>query len=162
LYSKSALDCTLLLGSGLAIAVDLLIPVIKNENELLFEYRMPMLARLPRVAQSELRAFLSGRDELPSDLREAYRMLRGGLQRAGQKDQFPRVNAVSSASREEGKTVTSISLAEAVARSGARLVLVDRDLRNPMLGAVFGVVRGRDGLPDLLRGNTTPAAALVD
>jgi capsular exopolysaccharide synthesis family protein len=156
-----AFACSLLLGTGLALAIDLINPVVKDENELLFVHRLPILARLPRVPQKALRRFLTSREELPSSLREAYRMLRGALAMAGPQGQFPRVILVSSASAAEGKSVTAIYLANVIARSGMNVILVDGDLRNPMLAAVFGAPAGRKGLTDLLRGTTTLDAALT-
>ena len=156
-----AFICSLLLGVGLALALEVLNPVIKDEEELLFGHRRPILARLPRVTQFEIRRFLTRRGELPPDLREAYRMLRGSLYGAGPNGSFPRVILVASAGLEEGKTVTSISLADAIARSGLSVILVDGDLRRPMLGAVYGVSAAPSGLPDLLRGTAKPEDTLV-
>jgi capsular exopolysaccharide synthesis family protein len=155
-----AFACSLLLGTGLALAIDLINPVVKDENELMFVHRLPILARLPRVPQKALRRFLTSSEELPSSLREAYRMLRGALNSAGPQG-HPRVILVSSASAGEGKSVTAIYLANMIARSGMNVILVDGDLRNPMLAAVFGAPAGRKGLPDLLRGTTTLDAALT-
>jgi capsular exopolysaccharide synthesis family protein len=156
-----AFICALLLGIGLALALEVLNPVIKDEEELLFGHRRPILARLPRVTQFEIRRFLTRRGELPPDLRESYRMLRGSLYAAGPNGSFPKVILVASAGLEEGKTVTSISLADAIARSGMSVILVDGDLRRPMLGAVYGVSAAPSGLPDLLRGTAKPEETLV-
>lgn len=156
-----ALVCSLLVGAAIALALEVLNPVIKDEDELLFVQRRPILARLPRVPQVEVRRFLARRGELSRDLHEAYRMLRGGLYAAGPSGTFPKVILVASAGPEEGKTVTSISLADAIARTGTSVILVDGDLRNPMLGAVYGVSAGRGGLPDLLRGTAKPEMTLV-
>jgi capsular exopolysaccharide synthesis family protein len=156
-----ALVCSLLLGLGLALAIDLINPVVKDENELLLVHRLPILGVIPRISQRELTQFLTSRRELPPNLREAYRMVRGALNGAGPDGSFPRVILVSSAGVEEGKTVTSIGLATAIARSGMSVILVDGDLRNPMLSAVFGASPGRVGLPGVLRGTTTAEGALV-
>ena len=156
-----AFICALLLGIGLALALEVLNPVVKDEEELLFGHRRPILARLPRVTQFEIRRFLTRRGELPPDLRESYRMLRGSLYAAGPNGTLPKVILVASAGLEEGKTVTSISLADAIARSGMSVILVDGDLRRPMLGAVYGVSAAPSGLPDLLRGTAEPEATLV-
>ena len=81
---------------------------------------------------------------------EAYRALRTNLQFVGT-GRPARVIAVSSAMPGEGKTTTSANLAVALAETGARVALVDADLRRPRVAAVMGL-EGAVGLSDLLVG----------
>ncbi|HEX7174436.1 MAG TPA: polysaccharide biosynthesis tyrosine autokinase [Pyrinomonadaceae bacterium] len=72
-----------------------------------------------------------------SALAESYRHLRTSvlLSRAGQP---PRTLLVSSSLPSEGKTTTSINTAISLAQTGARVVVVDADLRRPCLHRLFG------------------------
>ena len=64
-----------------------------------------------------------------------------------------RVVLVTSASRGEGKSTLSIQLAKRLARTGASTLLVDFDLRKPMLHHVFDLPRS-PGLSEFLRGES--------
>ncbi len=67
-----ALLASLLLGSGLAIALELANPKVTREEELLLEQRLPILARVPRMSKGVVQRYLAGREQLPGDVREAY------------------------------------------------------------------------------------------
>lgn len=69
---------------------------------------------------------------------EAFRTLRTNLQFLGV-DKPLRTYLVTSATPSEGKTTTSANLAVAFAQTGARVCLVDADLRRPTLAKVFGL-----------------------
>ena len=67
-----------------------------------------------------------------------------------------RVIAITSPGAGEGKTLTSINLAGALARGAdARVLLIDADLRRPTIAASLGIAdRSRGGLSDLVSGDT--------
>lgn len=81
---------------------------------------------------------------------EAMRELRTNLQFMNV-DSPPRVIVVSSPLPGDGKSTTAANLAITLAASGQRTILVDGDLRRPMVASVFGVV-GDVGLTDVLSG----------
>jgi capsular exopolysaccharide synthesis family protein len=144
-----ALFTALLLGTGAAVALELINPRVSREDELLFAQRLPILARVPRLRQQEARGYLAGRGPLPAEAWEAYRTLRanlaGGVDEAG----MPRSILVTSAIPGEGKTMTAVNLAITLASGGMRVVLVDGDLRRPMLATVFGLASPGSGFADL-------------
>ena len=70
---------------------------------------------------------------------EAYRQLRTNLQFVDV-DNPPRIIAVTSAIPGEGKTTTAINLAAALAEAGARVCLVEADLRRPSIAKALGLV----------------------
>lgn len=81
---------------------------------------------------------------------EAYRALRTNIQFVDT-GRPARVIGVSSALPGEGKTTTSANLAVTFAETGARVALVDADLRRPRIAAVMGL-EGAVGLSDVLVG----------
>jgi capsular exopolysaccharide synthesis family protein len=79
--------------------------------------------------------------EPKSIIAESYRAFRTSilLSRAGTP---PKVILVTSAVPQEGKTVTCINTAVVLAQKGARVLLVDCDLRRPRLHRAFGLTNG--------------------
>ncbi|HXY86386.1 MAG TPA: polysaccharide biosynthesis tyrosine autokinase [Gaiellaceae bacterium] len=156
-----ALVASALLGVGLALALELLNPRLKREEDLILGHRLPILARIPRMKQSAVTAFFTGTAPLPPDVREAYRIMRASLAVAGRDDGFPRSILITSAIPGEGKTMTAVNLAMSLADGGRRVVLVDGDLRRPMVATVFGLSPGRHGLAAVLLGEVGVEDALL-
>ncbi|HMR48016.1 MAG TPA: polysaccharide biosynthesis tyrosine autokinase [Arachnia sp.] len=81
---------------------------------------------------------------------ESIRALRTNLQYMDI-DNPPRVMVVTSALPGEGKSTVVANLANAIAQGGQRVVVVDGDLRRPMVAKTFDVLPGI-GLTDVLVG----------
>ena len=81
---------------------------------------------------------------------EAMRELRTNVQFMDI-DNPPRVIVVTSPLPGDGKSTTSSNLAIALASAGHRTVLIDGDLRRPMIATIFGLIEGA-GLTDVLAG----------
>ncbi|GAB3239109.1 polysaccharide biosynthesis tyrosine autokinase [Kineosporia babensis] len=81
---------------------------------------------------------------------EAFRTLRTNLQFADV-DSPPRVIVVTSPLPNEGKSTSACNLALTLALGGARVVLVDGDLRKPAVGRYLGISSGA-GLTTVLAG----------
>lgn len=73
-----------------------------------------------------------------SPISEAYRTLRTNLDFAGL-DRALKTLVVTSAGVGEGKSTTLANLAVVSAQAGRRVILVDADLRRPMLHQIFGL-----------------------
>ncbi|MFK0006916.1 polysaccharide biosynthesis tyrosine autokinase [Paenarthrobacter sp. NPDC090520] len=84
---------------------------------------------------------------------EAIRELRTNLQFMDV-DNPPRIIVVTSALPGEGKTTVIANLAQTIAASGQRVVVVDGDLRRPKLAKTFGLLTNV-GLTDVLIGRAT-------
>lgn len=69
---------------------------------------------------------------------EAFRVLRTNLQFMGLDKPLKSI-LVTSATPGEGKTTTAVNLAVAFAQTGARVCLVDADLRRPMVAKSLGL-----------------------
>jgi len=94
---------------------------------------------------------------------EAYRTLRTSILLSSW-GAPPKVLLVTSPLAQEGKTTTSVNTAIVLAQRGARVLMVDADLRRPSIHKAFGVPQ-RPGLSEYLTGNisecpTTPWAQL--
>lgn len=84
---------------------------------------------------------------------EAMRELRTNIQFMDV-DNPPRILVVTSPLPGDGKSTTSANLAVTLAASGQRVILVDSDLRRPMLAEIFGIVSDV-GLTDVLARRAT-------
>ena len=151
----------MLLSIAVAVALELRNPRFYDEDELLLEQRLPILARIPQMRERVLRRYLSGEEPLPAEVGEAYRTLRANLANVGRDRTFPDVILVTSAMPGEGKTLTSMNLALTIARSGQRVILLDGDLRRPMIASVFGVPAPRKGFASLVLGQAKVAEVLT-
>ncbi|MBR4557486.1 MAG: CpsD/CapB family tyrosine-protein kinase [Clostridiales bacterium] len=99
-------------------------------------------------------------DKLNFEGKEAYNLLRTNLMFATKRnDRNARVIGMTSSVHGEGKSLTIINLAYAIAESGRRVVLVECDLRLPTLRKKLGLPK-TTGLSNLLAGNTGEKATL--
>jgi tyrosine-protein kinase len=146
------------LGAAAAFIARMLDPRLKREQQLREIFRLPILARIPQEpgAQSDLplRPLAISAATL-----EAYRTLRATITAPGPGDSRPRSFMVTSPSPSDGKTSTAVNLATALASGGARTILIEADLRRPMLARTMGfspphsvtsVLRGEVSLTDAL------------
>jgi capsular exopolysaccharide synthesis family protein len=93
---------------------------------------------------------LGALDSPSSAASEAYRFLRASLL-LSKADHPPQAIAVVSSVPGEGKTTTAVQLAASLTKTGARVALVDSDMRRPVLDGIFSLQR-RPGLSNLLTG----------
>jgi capsular exopolysaccharide synthesis family protein len=94
-----------------------------------------------------------------SSVAESYRSLRTTVQFAGL-DKEVQVLAISSSSPQEGKSTTSANLGIVMAQMGKRTLLIDADLRRPVLHSVFGLSR-EPGLTNMLFERSSWKEAIV-
>ena len=150
----------LVLGFVLGLIVASLLQVldrrIRDDDAFEKEFGVPVIARVPLVGSRwggrggrRSRAPVGFADRGSAAL-EAFRTLRSNL-RFFEVDRELRTVLVTSPLPREGKSVTSINLALSLAISGSRVILLEADLRRPMLDAYLGL-QSRVGLTDLLSG----------
>jgi len=106
---------------------DLLDTRVKDVDGVAAITGLPLLAAFPQLE-----------DEWRRAPREAANFLRANLAFT-LADVHPKVVVVTSALPGEGKTTVAIGLAESFARQDYRVLLVDADLRRPMVATVLGV-----------------------
>ena len=109
---------------------------------------VPVTDQLGRKPGEQAEIAIKSATDRDADASEAFRKLRTNLVFMDV-DNPPRVIVVTSPKPGDGKSTVSVNLAAAIALSGQRVVLVDADLRRPMIATSLGLVEGV-GLTDVL------------
>jgi capsular exopolysaccharide synthesis family protein len=149
--TRRAWIMALVLGLGIGIAaafaIDYLDDTVKTPEDVTWRLRLNFLGLVPKV-QGERHPLLSG--PVPHDFGEAFRALRTALVASSGTDATQLI-AVTSTQPLEGKTTTAVNIALALAIGGARVLLVDADMRRPSLHKAMRLPNDR-GLAELLSG----------
>lgn len=175
-----ALLLSTIFGMGLALFLEYLDDTIRSVEEIESYLQLPALAAIPTVDSLPKRKLLlvgSGEgEEAPpgspllisadprSALAEAYRHLRTSilLSSAGH---APKMLLITSSLPAEGKTTTATNTAISLAQTGAKVLIIDADMRRPRLHSVFNM-ENKAGLSNLLANELSDAeidaAILVD
>jgi succinoglycan biosynthesis transport protein ExoP len=135
------------LGIAAAFGIDYLDDTVKTPEDVTWRLKLQFLGLVPKV-RGERHPLLSG--PVPHDFGEAFRALRTALV-ARNSSEATRVIAVTSAQPLEGKTTTAVNMALALAIGGARVLLIDADMRRPSLHKALRLPNDR-GLSHLLVG----------
>ena len=149
-----ALFLSPLLGVGVAFLLHYTDNTIKTPADAERLLGLPVLAVIPGSKGHSL-----PRQKCPEILDIAYQMLTSNVWIANQNQGLNSV-AVVAAEPDVGRSVTASNLAVALAREGARVILVDADLRQPTQHLIFGV-DNKVGLTNVLTGGATLEDALV-
>lgn len=149
----------LLVGLSGAALRELLDVSIKAPEDLATTASAPLLAAIVADTQTH-RQPIAAKVNARGPRAEGFRQLRTNLQFVDV-DHPPRVISVNSAVPGEGKTATAINIAAALAESGAKVCLVDADLRRPMIAEVMGLVSDV-GLTSVLIGHVPLAEAVQE
>lgn len=138
-----------LVGLGLALALILVFEWIDdridNPEEVQKILGLDVLTILPALSQKQRTQDV---EEVPA-LAEGCRILSATLNMAQAKKTF-KLAMVTSALASEGKSTLAANLASFLALSGKRVLLVDADLRHPVLDQHFQI-NSRQGLSDACR-----------
>lgn len=132
-------------GVGLAVLRHRLDPSVKRVEEVTSVVRIPFLGQIPRVQSAG--NLLHETDE---SLHEHLRMIRTALLERVPKDQAS-VLLITSPTPATGKTTMTALLGRSLAMLGRRVLMVDADLRRPVLAARWGIPDTK-GLTAVLNG----------
>ncbi len=178
----AALVLSLAFGAGLALVLEYLDDTVRSADDIENLLRLPALAVIPSIEGSKGRRLLAtgtsamvptgngngngdGRSELlikadsRSSLAEAYRQLRTSilLSTAGH---APKTLLVTSSVPSEGKTTTAVNTAISLSQTGAKVLVVDADMRRPRLHNIFQI-ENRHGLSSILSAEMNEAEVLT-
>jgi capsular exopolysaccharide synthesis family protein len=161
--TRLAVVLGLFIGLALGIAYALLRNVfdrrIRSVEQLELETNLPVVGTIPfdknftnenRMVTSQGGNDVASRDEWDYAVAEAMRELRTNLKFMNI-DNPPRSIVVTSSLPGEGKSTVIANLANTIAASGERVVVIDGDLRRPTVAKTFGLLPGV-GLTDVLIG----------
>ncbi len=145
----------LFVGAGLIMLAFILEDQISSAEDIERHLVLKVLTLIPshkRTRHEQLA--LSSEQDAFGQTAEAFAGLRALLE-SPQYREHTNVILIASTSPAEGKTITACNLALAYARSGARTLLVDFDLRRPRIGRIFKVPKEDPSLLHALRGGDT-------
>jgi len=164
-------------GIGFAFFLDYLDDSVRSTDDVENYLHLPSVAVIPELATGRQKRALSlaarssrlgvnngnGSGEVlltelekRSPIAEAYRHLRTSilLSTAGRP---PRTLLITSSAPSEGKTTTAVNTALSLAEMGARVLIIDADMRRPRLHSIFNLNNDR-GLSGLLSSEPADAA----
>jgi capsular exopolysaccharide synthesis family protein len=154
-----------ILGVGLAFILEAYNKTLDSAEELESMTQWPVIASIPTIDKASSNGKLGNLNkQVPGDdyinkgrialldpksgIAESYRMMRTNLQFQGIGQNCKTV-LFTSIGPDEGKSTTLANLAISLANLGQNVLVVDSDLRKPILHAIFGVEK-EPGLSELL------------
>ncbi len=140
------------LGGVILVLLDRADDRLASATELLEHFSEPIVGQIPNVAETRVESglpLLQAEDERYT-YAEAFRSLRSSLIFMPNQVELKTI-LVTSAIPNEGKSTIASNLAVTMAAAGAKVLLVDADLRRGDIAQLFGKDI-RLGLTDLLRG----------
>jgi len=158
----------LVLGLIISLVLEAMDTSVGTIEEVESFLEVPVIGFVPHLAHDEAVELFSGMEGLatsghelerqirlvthfapPSTIAESYRSMRTNLlfSQSGEH----RVILVTSATIKEGKSTVSANLATVVAQQGARVLMIDADMRKPLQHKTFGLQR-EPGLSEYLLG----------
>lgn len=154
----------LLLGLAAAFFLEYLDQTIKTSQDIERVLQLPVLGHVPLdgklASQNGARQPITIVTALDADepATEAYRTLRTNVLFVGAERPL-QVVGVTSPGPGEGKSTTAANLAVTLAQNGSRTLLIDADLRRPVVHRAFAITQ-EPGLTDILIGRVSAREAI--
>jgi capsular exopolysaccharide synthesis family protein len=163
---RTALDLMLaviggaLLAVGIVFFFDRIDDRLKTPDEIAHHLGLPHLGLLPLVSKSQASSGypLLGR-AVPPNFAEAFRVIRTNVLFSSA-DPGGQSVLVTSTGPGEGKSLVAANLAISLAQAGKRVLLLDADLRKPMVHQVFDVPQ-EPGLSNYLVGSAKAGDVVI-
>lgn len=147
----------LALAGGLALVREIFVDQFRRGEDIEDRLGLTFLGLTPFVKNEDLE---SEENNQFSTLMEAYASIRATIDYT-----VPRNGAViqfTSSQASEGKSTTSLILAQLFARLGRKTLLIDSDLRKPSVHALLNIERPSAGLAEVLLGHATFDEAKIE
>ncbi len=136
-----------------------IIPSIDTEDSLSNFRFFNFFSKSSSSSNSRIKRRLMTREDPRSPISEAYRSLRTSMLYTGVESEVKSI-LVSSAGPGEGKTTTVANMAITYANLGRKTLLIDTDLRRPVVHKIFDLDK-EPGITNYLSGNITDFNQLV-
>jgi tyrosine-protein kinase Etk/Wzc len=157
----------LFLGIVAALFLEYLDQTIKTSTDVERALEVPVLGIIPLDGAASRRRNGRRRGAIPlvslaspdDPVSEAYRALRTNVTFVNAEQRALQLICVTSPGPGEGKSTTAANLAITLAQQGTRALLVDADLRRPIVHRAFNLVQ-EPGLTDVLVGRADPREAI--
>ncbi|RTZ99476.1 MAG: hypothetical protein DSY90_01185 [Deltaproteobacteria bacterium] len=145
----------LLGGIGLAFFLEYLDQTVRSPDDIETRFKMAVLGMVPLLKSKKKRPESAVIDDPSSPFSESYKTIRTGILLSSAQA-APAVLLITSASPEEGKTITAVNLAVTLAaQTSTRVLLIDADLRKPRIDSIFDIDNS-SGLSTFLAGVSDP------
>ena len=144
-----------ILAVGAAFLLEYLDDTIKTPEDVTQALGLSALGAIARIEGDTLPEKLITADHPKSPISEAYRVLRTNLQFSSV-DKPLKTLLVTSANPIEGKSVTAANIAVVMAQAGHSVIMVDSDLRRPVLHKIFQLPNNEGFTNALLHSNPNP------
>ncbi len=145
----------LLFSCGVAFLLEMLNNTIRTTSDVEEKLNLPVLGVLPKMTDKKLdgqiHSLFTNKDQ--HGFGEAIRTIRTGINLSAM-DQEHKLFAITSTAPGEGKSSIASNMALALGQLGKTL-LIDCDLRRPVLGKNFAIKGGSAGLANLLLGSAS-------
>ncbi|MBA3666250.1 MAG: polysaccharide biosynthesis tyrosine autokinase [Sphingomonas sp.] len=122
----------LLAGLGIAVALEFLYDTVKTRDDVRTKLGLACLGAIPKAGGKD--SFIDELKDPKSIVSEAYSAVVASL-RFSTEEGLPKTLLVTSTRPTEGKSSSSLALAQNFARRGATVLLIDCDLRKPAFRA---------------------------
>jgi len=151
----------LMMGLGLAFVEEYMDTSVRGTEEVESVLGVPVIGSIPEMGGGDLREKLITQYDAMSPTAEAFKGIRTNIRFSGAGEEV-RVILVTSSGAGEGKTTVASNLGIVMAQMGKRVLLVDGDLRRPMVNKIFGMERepgltevivGEERLEEVVRGS---------
>jgi len=135
----------LLTSMGVVFIKEYMDDTVKDIDEIEREFKINIIGNIPLIKVKNGKQLFSGKGKLLIDLPEnssiieSYKILRTNILYLYDENQTPKVIVVSSATKGEGKSTTASNLALVLSQLDKKVLLVDGDMRRPVLDKIFKI-----------------------